>query len=124
MIKKQRGLTAISWMIIIALVAIQGVMALRIIPVYMDYSTVKSIMNGLAEDPEVRGKTPGYIRSVLQKRLQINSIYDLVNSKDAFQFQQLSDGMLISVYYESRGPIYGNLEFIATFEHEVTIPKI
>ena len=124
MIKKQRGLTAISWMIIIALVAIQGVMALRIIPVYLDYGTVKSIMNGLVDDPDVRGKTPGYIRSLLTKRLQLNSIYDLVKTPEAFKFQQLSDGMLLSVNYESRGPIYGNLEFIATFDYEVKIPKI
>lgn len=123
MIKKQRGLTAISWVIIIALVAIQGIMALRIIPVYLDYGTVKSIMNELVVEPEINGKTPGYIRSILEKRLQLNSLYDLVKTPEAFQFQQLTDGTLISVYYESRGPIYGNLEFIATFEYEVKIPK-
>ncbi|HEY9052639.1 MAG TPA: DUF4845 domain-containing protein, partial [Gammaproteobacteria bacterium] len=103
MIKKQQGLTAISWMIIIALVAIQGVMALRIIPVYMDFGTVKSVMNGIAEDPDFRGKTPNYIRSTLLKRLQLNSIYDLAEQPNAFKFQQQTDGMLLTMYYESRG---------------------
>ena len=121
MIKKQRGLTAISWTIIIALVAIQGVMALRIIPVYLDFSTVKSIMKTVAEDNEARGKTPGQVRGMIFRRIQLNNIYGLDDK--SFKFQQLSDAMQVSVHYESRGPIYGNLEFIATFDHEVKIPK-
>ncbi|HEY9050568.1 MAG TPA: DUF4845 domain-containing protein [Gammaproteobacteria bacterium] len=121
MIKKQRGLTAISWMIIIALVAIQGVMALRIIPVYMDFNAVKSVMKSVAEDSESRGKTPGFLRGAIFRRLQINNIYSL--DDQSLSFQQLSDGMQVTVNYEARGPIYGNLEFIATFEHEIIIPK-
>lgn len=121
--KRQSGLTMISWVIIIALVGIQAVMALRIIPVYMNYGTVKSIMDGLRDDDDVTGKTAGEVKSLIQRRLQSNNLYDLIDNKQAFQFQQLSDGLQVNLYYEDRGPIYGNLEFIATFEHQVIIPK-
>lgn len=123
MIKQQRGLTAISWMIIIALVAIQGVMAIRIIPVYLTFSSVKSIMNEIETDPDMRGQTPKYIRSAIEQRLQINSIYDVQKQPGAFGYRQLSDGIEVTVNYESRGPIYGNLDFIATFSHAVVVPK-
>lgn len=90
----------------------------------MNFGTVKTIMNELAADPEARGKTPGTVKSLIQRRLQVNNIYDLQGGgKDVFQFKKLSDGLQIDLHYEQRGPIYGNLEFIATFDHQVTIPK-
>jgi hypothetical protein len=120
---RQRGLTMISWVIIIALVAIQGVAAMRIVPVYLNYSSVKTIMDELKEDPEARGAAPSRLSSMISKRLSINNIYDLQDNKDAFEFQKTSTGMLVTLHYEARGPIYGNLEFVATFDHEVEIPN-
>mgnify|MGYP002712418992 CR=1 FL=1 len=120
---KQTGLTMITWLIIIALVGIQAIMALRIIPVYLNYGTVKNIMEDLAEDPDARGKTPREVKSLILNRLQINNLYELKKQKNAFKFKPQTDGMIVDLHYEARGPIYGNLEFIATFDHQVVIPK-
>lgn len=120
---KQTGLTMITWLIIIALVGIQAIMALRIIPVYMNYGTVKSIMDEMAEDPDMRGKTPGEVKALISSRLQVNNLYDIRDQKNAFKFKPQTDGMIVDLHYEARGPIYGNLEFIATFDHQITIPK-
>ncbi len=113
----------ITWLIIIALVGIQAVMALRIIPVYMNYGTVKGFMDEMAEDPDMRGKTPGELKAVISSRLKVNNLYDIHDKKDAFKFKPQTDGMIVDLHYEARGPIYGNLEFIATFNHQITIPK-
>ncbi len=122
MIKNQKGLTAISWVIVIGFLAVQAVMGMRMIPVYMNYETVKSIMDGLATDPTVRGKSPKKIRVLINKRLKMNSIYDLGN-KDTFKFSKASNGLNLKAKYEERGPILGNLEFVASFEYEVFLPK-
>jgi hypothetical protein len=121
--KRQRGLTMISWVIIISLVAIQGVAAMRIVPVYLNYSSVKKIMDEIKVDPAARGAAPNTLMSMINKRLNINGIYDLEEDKDAFTYQKSKDGMNISLHYEARGPIYGNLEFVATFDYEVDIPN-
>ena len=55
--RKQSGLTMISWVFIIGLVAIQAVMALRIVPVYLNYNSVRTVMNELPLDAEVKGIT-------------------------------------------------------------------
>ena len=120
---KQRGLTAITWIILLGLIGTQSVMALRIIPVYMNDNTVQKILEEMKADPEARGKTPGGLKALIQRRLQVNNMYDLLDNKEAFKFKKLSDGVQINLHYEQRGPIYGNLEFIATFEHEVVIPR-
>jgi len=119
---KQKGLTAITWIILLGLIGVQLVLALRIIPVYLNYGTVESIMDDLTTDVEIRGKTPGEVKKVINSRLQVNNVYSLQNNKSAFKFKKLSDGLEVSVHYEERGPIYGNLEFVATFDHQVVIP--
>jgi hypothetical protein len=80
-------------------------------------------MDGLKNDTEIRGKTPGEIRSFIQRRLQVNNIYELQKDPRAFTFKKLTDGVQIDLHYEERGPIYGNLEFVATFDYQVVVPK-
>ena len=123
MMKKQRGLTLISWAVIIGLAGIQLVFAMRIIPVYMDYSTVKSIMDNVKTKEEFRSKTPREILTYIQKTMSLNYLNELSKKKDAFKFKQRTDGLQLNLHYEDRGPIFGNLEFVATFEYEIVIPR-
>ena len=120
---KQRGMTMISWVIIISLVAIQGVAAMRIVPVYLNYSSVKKIMDEVKADSASHGAVPGKLTIMINKRLNINGIYDLQKNPDAFVFEKSTTGMKIILHYEARGPIYGNLEFVATFDYEIEIPN-
>ena len=122
MMKKQRGLTAISWIIVIAFLSVQGLMAMRIIPIYMDFNSAKAIMNSFKTDPEVRGKTTKKIMYILRKRLDVNGLYYLRDSKDAFKLSKSKIGTKLTLSYEGRGPIFKNLEFVATFHHEVEWP--
>jgi hypothetical protein len=121
--KKQRGMTMISWVIILGLVGIQLIAAMRIIPVYLDYSSVKQIMEEVKVDSSSHGAAPPLLMSMIGKRLDVNGMYELQQNKDAFTFQKIKDGMKVSLHYEVRRPVYGNLEFIATFDHEVDIPN-
>ncbi|MBI3187789.1 MAG: DUF4845 domain-containing protein [Gammaproteobacteria bacterium] len=120
--KKQRGMTMISWVIVITLVAIQGVAAMRIVPVYLNYSSVKQIMEEVKADSASHGATPAQLTIMFNKRLNINGIYDLQKEQEAFSYEKTSQGMNVILHYEVRRPIYGNLEFIATFDHEIEIP--
>lgn len=123
MMKKQSGLTLISWMIIISLAGIQLVFAMRIIPKYMDYATIKSIMNDVQTKPEFQSKPPREILTYIHKTLSLNNIYDLQKQKDVFKFKKSTDGLHLNLHYEGRGPIIGNLDFIATFEYQILIPR-
>lgn len=122
MMKKQSGLTLISWLIIISLAGIQLVLAMRIFPVYLSFSTVKSIMNDVQTKQEFRSKTPREILSYIHTTLNINSIYELQKNKNAFKFKKTGDGLQLNLHYEERGPIIGNLDFVATFEYQILIP--
>ena len=123
MLKKQKGLTAISWIILIGIIGVQGMLALRIIPIYLNDRSIKSVMTNLSNDPEMKGQSAQSLRALIDRRLNLNEIRDFENDKQAFKFKKTDKGLNIKLHYEKRGPIFGNLEFVASFDHDVTIPN-
>ena len=121
MLKKQSGLSMITWMLVIALVGVQGVLAMRIIPVYINFASAQSIMDGLSSDPEASSLSTKKLKVYISKRLGINGLYQLASDKNAFKFVKQKKGLALVLHYEERGPIFGNLEFVATFDHEVAL---
>ena len=109
-------------MVILAFLAVQGIMAMRIVPVYINDGSVKTIMNDITQDPDVKGLSAKKLKELLKKRLKINNLYHLAKDKEAFKFSKIKDGYHLTAHYETRGPIFKNLEFVVTFHHEVDIP--
>lgn len=70
--KQQQGLTMISWLIVLVLVAMLTTIVFRVGPMYMDYYKVASVL----ESMEIKEKkmTNKEVRKSLAKRLDINSI--------------------------------------------------
>ena len=121
--KQQRGLTMIAWVILLAFLGINAVFALRIIPVYIDFYTVRSVMNELKSSPDVDAdSSPREIKDTLKKRLKINSLYNLSdNVNDYFKLSKTKSGYLLKADIETRGPIYDTLDFVATYKYQVEI---
>ena len=118
--KKQKGATMISWMALIALVLFNGIIAMNVIPVYLTDHSVKSLMQGLSSDAELRGATPKKIRDTVVKRLRINNVYDI--KKDQVVIKKAKSAYLVTIEYEPRGKLVGNLDYIIFFKHEASIP--
>ena len=123
MLKKQSGLTMITWMFVIGLVGIQAVMAMRVIPVYINFNAAKHILNDIPGNPDARGLSAKKLRKYLTKRFKIDNLYALSENKDAIKFVKKKTGLTLVLHYEERGPIFGNLEFVATFDHEVGLSE-
>ncbi len=123
MIKNQKGLTAISWMFIIGFIGTLAIVAIRIIPAYMTFNSVKGIMDGFVGDKEIVGRNPKHIKVIINRRLSINSIYTFQDKPKAFTIKRVDGGLEINVHYEERGPIFANLDYVATFDHTVNVPN-
>ena len=117
---KQRGMTMIAWLFIIAFLGFQGMVAMRIGPVYFNDASIKSMMKEMESDASLPGKSPKGLRDILFKRLRVNGIYSL--TKENVKIKKTRSHYLIMVAYEPRGNIAGSLDFIMTFKHEARIP--
>ena len=117
---KQKGLTLISWLIILGIVLFNGIVALNVVPVYLNDHSVKTLMRNLETDSTIRGTTAKSLKQTIAKRLRINNVYSV--KKEHISVKKGKNGYLIVIRYEPRGKLIGNLDYIVTFKHEARIP--
>jgi hypothetical protein len=115
----QRGMTMISWLVVIGFLIFQGILALNVVPVYLTDSSVASSMKSLGSDQTLNDANPARIRETLMKRLKINNVYDM--KPEAIKIKKAKGGYLVSIEYEPRGKLVGSLDFIVTFKHEALV---
>jgi len=118
--KKQKGVTLISWLMLIAIVLFNGIIALNIVPVYINDHSVKTLMKNMETDSSVRGKTPKALKGVITKRLRMNNVYSI--TKEFITIKRGKNDYVITIEYEPRGKLMGNLDYIVSFKHEARIP--
>jgi len=118
-INKQKGLTMISWLIIIVFLLFQGVIAMNVLPVYITDSSVKKIMAELPNDAKAKETSTKRLKALVAKRLSINSIYSI--KPEHIKVKKGRGENIVTIEYEPRGKLVGNLEFIVSFKHEARI---
>ena len=117
----QRGLTMISWMVVLVFLLFQAVIAMNVIPVYMTDSSVKSIMEALPSDAAAQNATTKELKPMVAKRLSKNSVYTI--KPEHIKVQKGRAENIVTIEYEPRGKLIGNLEYIVSFKHEARVPS-
>lgn len=117
---RQRGMTAIGWVLLIALILAMALVALKLVPIYLTGMSVSSAVSSLEDDSASVGKTPREIRRTLMKRLDINMI-DEVTAEDIV-IARTGNAIEVEVEYEQREHIVGNLDVVVSFHSSARIP--
>lgn len=112
--KRQAGMTLISWMAVFAIAGFLAVAALKLFPVYMEHLGVKSSMDSLASDQALRGASPTELREALMRRLDINDVKRVKREDVTIQ----RDGSIyrVNVAYEVVVPFVSNVSFLVSFD--------
>ncbi|ROR32130.1 DUF4845 domain-containing protein [Inmirania thermothiophila] len=116
---RARGLTLLGALAALLIGGFFLLLALRLIPVYLEHFEVKASMRSLIQDPAARGAGPGEIRELLMRRLDINDV-DRVG-KDAVKVLRERGGHRVVVAYQVQVPILGNVDALVRFHDEVFI---
>jgi hypothetical protein len=118
--RKQRGVTMIGWIFLLAPVAVVVYAGIRIGPEYLNYykvvTALKETVSVLKSDETV---TPATIRSSLSRRFDTGyidepSVKDIVVVKEGTGWSMTAD-------YEKVVPLFGNLHLLMTFKKTVVI---
>ena len=120
MISKQRGLTMISWIVVIIFLLFQIVIAINVIPVYMTDSTVKSIIKELPNDVSAKRASVKELKILIIKRLSINNVYSI--KPENIKVKKGRGENIVFIEYEPRGKLIGTLDYIVSFSHEARVP--
>ena len=119
--QSQRGITAVSVIIIIALASLILLNVFRAVPMYMDFMSVKQVMEAVAADEDVDPRSKRDLWFALGKRLKLNNLRDI--KKEHFTFARKDNVTTMTVDYEVRKPYVADLFLGAHFVHSVDINR-
>ncbi len=111
----------ISWLVVIVFLLFQAVIAMNVFPVYMNDSSVKSIMEALPTDLTAKDASTKELQTLVAKRLRMNNIYTV--KPENIKVKKGRGENIVIIDYEPRGKLIGNLEYIVHFEHEAKVPS-
>ena len=117
----QKGLTTIGWILIIAIFGSIVLTGLKILSMYLDYYNVKSVVDSVANDPEIDPKSKKDLWSAISKRLVINSIRFM--KREDVSFKRKNGITTITIDYEVEKPYIAQLYLVAKFNYSVEINR-
>lgn len=117
MLRRQRGVTFIGWLILLIPVAILGYVGIRLVPIYLNYMRVAHSVEQTASEmktDDLATLTPLLIRATLSKHFDIESI-SFPDVKDVAVTRD-GTGWTIEAKFEDSAPLFGNLTIVADFD--------
>ena len=119
MLARQRGVTAIGWLILLIPFGIVIYAGIRLIPVYLNYMNVARSLSALTTEYQTGGATPEAIRSSLQKHFDIDGVnYPTV--KD-INISRDGRGWAVEAAYYDQAPLFLHITLQVQFDKTVTL---
>lgn len=123
---KQKGATFISWMIVAAIGILIFSAVIKVGPSYLEYNSVRSMMDSIAAEPGIKDKNKRYVYAQVNKYININGMYTLEKAmaeQKVFKVSQLrkGNGKRLTAHYEVRKHWLGNLSYLVDFEYSVIL---
>ena len=117
-IKRQTGVTAIGWAIILALVGFFALLTLKMVPVYLEYFKVVSSLESLESE---NVSSPGEIRRLLENRFEIDYVTSI--SPRQVKINNKNNYFDVSAKYDARIHLFANIDVMLAFDKQVEVPR-
>lgn len=123
---KQRGLTLWGLLIGGALLAFAALTLMKLFPLYNQSFKVRAAMQAVAGMPEIGQKGVQEIRGLIERNFEVSDV-DKITGRDLQQDLKVvanpdGKGRIMSMTYEDRGPLYGDLDVVLKFNESIAIP--
>jgi hypothetical protein len=111
--KHQQGLTFISLVFFLALIAFFVLLGLKIGPIYLDHMKVTNALAEIKKTPDIETKSANEIRESLNKRFNMNYVNDV--TQDDITVVKQGNYLKVIIEYEVVKKIAGNLSVLVEF---------
>lgn len=116
---KQKGLSMLGWMVIIGIAVFFVILGMKLVPSYIEYYSIKTVLRSLQEDRQANQRTVKQIRDTIIKRLKINGVYEF--DRENIKIKKEKNQMRVNVVYEERKKMVGNIDVVMHFEDQVDL---
>jgi len=117
----QQGMTTIGLLLVLGIIALIALTAIRVIPIYMENFTIKSVLDSVKDDSKVDPKSKAAIWNSLKKRLYINEVRLI--KREHVEITRGNGETTVTITYESRRPYLGPLFIGGSFSESVVIDR-
>ena len=119
--RTQRGMTLIGFVIVLGLVGFFAYIAMKLVPMYSEFYSVKAALKGLAEEQGIANEDPAKIQDLFFRRLYIS--YSENVKPEHVKIKRIDNGWQMDVDYEVRKPMIYNLDVIGKFHASENLTK-
>jgi Tfp pilus assembly major pilin PilA len=117
--KRQQGLTFISLVFVLGLIAFFVLLGLKIGPIYLDHSKVVSALAEIEKTAHIEELSEAQIRNSLSKRFNINYVNDV--TQDDITVTKQGNYLKVAIEYEVVRKIAGNLSVLVEFNDIIEV---
>ena len=118
--RKQKGMSVLGWLLILAVVAFLASTAFKIIPHYLDFFSLEKIISSVETEKALEIRTIPDFYSHVSKGMQVNGIRDLDLDK-ALKVTLENNEFQAHLQYEKREPLVENLDLVVRFDKEFRV---
>jgi hypothetical protein len=111
--RTQGGMTLIGFVIVLAVIGFAAYIGMKLVPMYSEFYAVKSALKGLKAEPGIANQAPAKIQDLFFRRLYIS--YSENVKPTNVTLERADGGWVMSVDYEVRKPLIGNLDVVGKF---------
>lgn len=120
--KKQRGMTMISLLFLLAGIGTVVLLFLKIVPVYMDHGKVVSALEGLKSMKDIETQSKAEVLTSLSKRFTVNSVTGIDTANDIIVTKN-GDQLKVQIKYQVEVPLVSNLSALMKFDDTIEAGK-
>ena len=117
---RQRGITFIGWVFLLAPLAIVGYCGIRLTPIYLNYMKVTRSLNALVDEyKDGSAASPSTLRNSLERHFEVESI-DYPNVKDV-KIDRDGKVWVVEAAFDDQSPLFSNISLHVAFDKTVRI---
>ena len=124
--ERERGVGLINFLLICALIGFFALVGLRLFPLYMESFKVSTAMEAIASETGVGEKSNREIQNSMLRRFEVDDVDRFTdrNIRDYLTIKpnENGTGRILTMDYEAREPLLGNLDIVLKFNKSVTLP--
>lgn len=118
---RQRGMTMISWLVVLTIAMFFILVSVKMIPTYLENYSISQVLKGLQDDRNSQGLSRAGVKRTVLKRFKINGVYDF--REENLKITPVKNGLNISADYEVRKHVLGNVYIVMTFTESVDLKR-
>jgi hypothetical protein len=119
--RRQRGVSTVGIIIIVGIFGLLVVTFFKVFPMYYGNFKLKSALEAMQQDAELDAKSKRAIWDSLSKRLYVDEVRNI--TRDNVVMARKDGKTTITVTYETRDSLLGNLFIGANFVESVVIDR-